>query len=124
MPVRPPRARTAPRAQSRRRRATASCGKLYVREATTLAPVRLGELGWGDDIAAHYAPWVGKPHHEPARVAVEFNHLYRVYVDDGEVEAIVSGRLKHRAASRAELPAVGDWVVVRRRAEVDRAAIV
>jgi ribosome biogenesis GTPase / thiamine phosphate phosphatase len=86
--------------------------------------VRLDDLGWGDDLAAHYEPWSGRPDHAAARVAVEFNHLYRVYVDEGDVEAVVSGRLKHHAASRSELPAVGDWVVVRRRAEEDRAAIV
>ena len=33
----------------------------------------------------------------PARVAIEFNHNYRVYVDDGELDAVVAGRLKHRA---------------------------
>jgi ribosome biogenesis GTPase / thiamine phosphate phosphatase len=86
--------------------------------------VRLEDLGWGDDLAAHYEPWSGRPDHAPARVAVEFNHLYRVYMGDGDVEAVVSGRLKHHAASRSELPAVGDWVVVRRRADEDRAAIV
>src|SRR5690348_13887564 len=75
-------------------------------------------------MAAHYAPWSGKPDHLPARVAVEFNHIYRLYVDGGEVDAVASGRLKHHAASRAELPAVGDWVVVRKRPDEDRAAIV
>jgi len=85
--------------------------------------VRLDELGWDERVAAHYAPWSGRSDHAPARVAVEFNHLYRVYVDGGEVEAVVSGRLKHHAASRSELPAVGDWVVVRHREE-GRAAIV
>ena len=84
----------------------------------------LDELGWNDGVAAQYGVWAAKPDHLPARVAVEFNHLYRVYVDGGEVEAVISGRLKHHASSRAELPAVGDWVVIRKRADEDRAAIV
>ena len=64
------------------------------------------------------------PDVEPARVAIEFNHIYRVWTKDAELEATVSGRLKHEAASRSELPAVGDWVVVRRRRADDRATIV
>jgi ribosome biogenesis GTPase len=75
-------------------------------------------------MAAQYDPWRARAEHEPARVAVEFNHLYRVYGPDGDLEAVVSGRLKHHATSRSELPAVGDWVVVRRRADEGRASIV
>ena len=75
-------------------------------------------------MAARYEPWRARAEHEPARVAVEFNHLYRVYGLDGDLEAVVSGRLKHHATSRSELPAVGDWVVVRRRADEGRASIV
>ncbi len=86
--------------------------------------MRLSDLGWTAAVAADYAPFVGKGDLEPARVAIEFNHIYRVYVDDGELEATVTGRLKHRAISRTELPAVGDWVVVRRRPDENRAAIV
>jgi len=85
--------------------------------------VHLDELGWDEHMAAHYEPWAGKEGLHPARVAVEFNHLYRVYVDGGEAEASVAGRLKHHAASRGELPAVGDWVVIRRRSDEDRVTI-
>jgi ribosome biogenesis GTPase / thiamine phosphate phosphatase len=60
---------------------------------------------------------------QPGRVAIEFNHNYRVYIDGGEIEAVAAGRLKHRAASRADLPAVGDWVALRKRAGEDRGAI-
>jgi ribosome biogenesis GTPase len=86
--------------------------------------VRLDELGWDELLAAACEPWAARPDHVPARVAVEFNHLYRVYVDGAEVEAVVSGRLKHQAESRGELPAVGDWVIVRKQPDEDRGAIV
>jgi ribosome biogenesis GTPase len=86
--------------------------------------VRLEDLGWDEQTAAAYEPWAARADHEPARVAVEFNHLYRLYVNGGEVEAVASGRLKHHASSRGELPAVGDWVVARRRPEGNRASIV
>jgi ribosome biogenesis GTPase len=84
----------------------------------------LEDLGWDEETAAAFEPWRERVDHEPARVAVEFNHLYRLYVDGGDMEAVVSGRLKHHAASRAELPAVGDWIVARRRPDEDRGSIV
>ena len=86
--------------------------------------MRLDELGWDERTAAAYEPWRERPDHQPARVAVEFNHLYRLYVNGGDVEAVVAGRLKHHAESRGALPAVGDWVVARLRPEEGRAAIV
>jgi ribosome biogenesis GTPase / thiamine phosphate phosphatase len=93
--------------------------------ADTLGGVRLTDLGWTDERARQFdEAAAGKPDLHPGRVAVEFNHIYRVYGDGAEWEAVSSGRLKHRAARRAELPAVGDWVVVRRRPEEDRCAIV
>ena len=85
--------------------------------------MRLAELGWGDDLAAHFAPWQDKAGVQPGRVAIEFNHNYRVYVEDGEIDAVAAGRLKHRAGSRADLPAVGDWVVLRKRPDEDRGSI-
>ena len=86
--------------------------------------MRLSELGWDDAFARHFAEHQARPDLQPARVAIEFNHNYRVYVDDGELDATAAGRLKHRAPSRAALPAVGDWVAVRRRRDEDRGAIV
>ena len=72
--------------------------------------MRLEDLGWDDQTAAAYEPWAARDGHEPARVAVEFNHLYRLYVDGGEVEAAVSGA-QTPCGSRGELPpsATGWW---------------
>jgi ribosome biogenesis GTPase len=75
--------------------------------------MRLTDLGWDDGWAAAFAPWAGRPEMRPGRVAIEFNHIYRVYTEGGELEAGAAGRLKHRAESRSEMPAVGDWVAVR-----------
>ena len=85
--------------------------------------MRLAELGWNEALAAHFAPWREKSGVQPGRVAIEFNHNYRVYVDGDEIEAVAAGRLKHRASGRADLPAVGDWVAVRKRPDDDRGAI-
>jgi ribosome biogenesis GTPase len=46
-------------------------------------------------------------------VVLEHNHVYRVLTAEGEQLAEATGRMKHRAGGRHELPAVGDWVSVR-----------
>ena len=84
----------------------------------------LRELGWSDRFAAAYQPWESKIDIQPGRVAIEFNQIFRIYVDGGEIDAITAGRLKHRARGRVELPAVGDWVALRKRPEEDRGVIV
>jgi ribosome biogenesis GTPase len=84
----------------------------------------LADVGWDDDWAQRFAPWADRPDLEPARVVVEFNYLYRLHGRDGELEAALAGRMKHHAASRAELPAVGDWIVLRRRPGEARGAVV
>jgi ribosome biogenesis GTPase len=94
--------------------------------------MRLTELGWNETFAEHYAAAASgvsrapqdKQDVKPARVAIEFNQIFRVYTEDGELDAITAGRLKHRAANRAQLPAVGDWVVVRKRPDEDRGTII
>jgi ribosome biogenesis GTPase len=72
----------------------------------------LAGLGWKDHFAQafleHAAPGV-----VPGRVALEHNHVYRVMTEGGEYLAESTGRLKHRAEGRHELPAVGDWVALR-----------
>ena len=83
----------------------------------------LTELGWNGEFAAAYEPWRSKAYVHPGRVAIEFNQIFRIYVEAAELDAITAGRLKHRARGRAELPAVGDWVAVRKRPEEDRGVI-
>jgi ribosome biogenesis GTPase / thiamine phosphate phosphatase len=73
----------------------------------------LNDVGWDErwaSLFARHAP----PDTVPARVTIEFNHIYRVMTADGELQAQLSGRLRHQAAGRHELAAVGDWVAVRR----------
>ena len=84
----------------------------------------LRDLGWDDALRHQFEPWTSKPNVQPGRVFIEFNYIFRVYVHGGELEAVLSGRLKHHATSRGELPAVGDWVVVRKPPADERGAIV
>jgi ribosome biogenesis GTPase len=48
----------------------------------------------------------------PARVVLESQHIYRVNTGDAEVLARVTGRVRHKLASREAFPAVGDWVAL------------
>jgi ribosome biogenesis GTPase len=84
----------------------------------------LQDLGWDEERAREMEPWAKKPAHEPGRVLIGFNYLYRVGVEGGEIDTVLAGRLKHHAERQGELPAVGDWVVVRKRSDEDRGAIV
>jgi ribosome biogenesis GTPase len=81
-------------------------------------------LGWDDSLESAFQEWAEKADLQPGRVLIEFNYICRVWCEGGEIEAVRSGRLSHRATSRGELPAVGDWVVVRKRPDEDRGAIV
>ncbi|MCY8625590.1 ribosome small subunit-dependent GTPase A [Bacillus haynesii] len=49
------------------------------------------------------------------RIALEHKRVYRVWTEEGEWLAEVSGRLRFEAESRGDYPAVGDWVYMRPR---------
>ena len=84
----------------------------------------LEALGWNPDLDRAFQAWADTPDVRPGRVLIEFNYICRVWCEGGEIEAVRSGRLTHRATSRGDLPAVGDWVVVRTRADENRGAII
>ena len=71
----------------------------------------LARLGWTPAFEDHFAPQAADGL-EPARVAVEHRDAYLLYTASGERPAELSGRLRHAAAHRDDLPAVGDWVAV------------
>ena len=83
----------------------------------------LASLGFDDDVGQAFVPWAAKPGVVAGRVAIEFNHILRVYTAEGELDATLSGRLKHESRSRSDLPAVGDWVALRRTPGEEGAAI-
>jgi ribosome biogenesis GTPase len=69
-------------------------------------------LGWNERLDRDFVPF-GARGLLPARVAREERDRYQVLHPGGEDEAVVAGRLRQTAASRADLPAVGDWVALR-----------
>jgi ribosome biogenesis GTPase / thiamine phosphate phosphatase len=69
----------------------------------------LKDLGWDDEWERAFVPYA-KDGLVPARVAIEFNYIYRLYAAAGELQAQHAGRLRHEAVRKEQLSAVGDWV--------------
>ncbi len=82
----------------------------------------LESLGWTAAWAARFEPFAQEAL-IPARVALEHQHIYRVYTGGDEPLAHVAGRFRHRATARQEYPAVGDWVALERAHGHTRATI-
>jgi ribosome biogenesis GTPase len=77
----------------------------------------LCEYGFDEIFLKDYGP-LAEPGDAPARIIETRRGRYSAVCRDGEgglreVDAVPSGRLGHEAVSASELPAVGDWVVLR-----------
>ncbi len=72
----------------------------------------LNDLGWNPTLAEQFAPHAAEGL-VPARVAVAFGATFRVIGEAGEQLADVTGRMRHEAQGRRDLPAVGDWVAIK-----------
>lgn len=46
----------------------------------------------------------------PARVAAQYNEHYRLLLEGGERNAVLSGRLRHASTGPLDRPVTGDWV--------------
>ncbi|MEA2499827.1 MAG: ribosome biosis GTPase / thiamine phosphate phosphatase, partial [Actinomycetota bacterium] len=73
----------------------------------------LRQLGWDDGWEEAFAQ-ADQTTFEPGRVTVEHRGEYVVRTEDGDVRAKLPGKMLHEATSRADLPAVGDWLVLER----------
>jgi ribosome biogenesis GTPase len=71
--------------------------------------VELTDVGWDDEWRRVFAPYAADGL-IPARVAIEFNYIYRLFAESGDLQAQHAGRLRHQSEG---LSAVGDWVAAR-----------
>jgi ribosome biogenesis GTPase len=69
------------------------------------------KLGWDEFFQAAFDSF-GLSGYRPARITFQSNQLYRLQSNAGEVVGHLSGKLRHGSASREDLPAVGDWVII------------
>jgi ribosome biogenesis GTPase / thiamine phosphate phosphatase len=72
----------------------------------------LEAFGWGEPFASAFAT-LADGELLPGRVIVEHGPVLTVATEQREVQATASGKLRHEASSAAELPTIGDWVLVR-----------
>ncbi|HJN52384.1 MAG: ribosome small subunit-dependent GTPase A [Pseudomonadales bacterium] len=72
--------------------------------------MNLSELGWSD-FFQEQCDSVGEKL-IPARVARQDTTGYQLLAEQGELLGTLTGKLRYAAESRADLPAVGDWVLV------------
>jgi len=82
----------------------------------------LTSFGWSEFFETSFRLY-DEDGYTAGRVALEHKNLFRVYTEYGEVLAEISGKLRHEASNRSDLPAVGDWVVIRSRPEGERVLI-
>jgi ribosome biogenesis GTPase len=68
-------------------------------------------LGWNEFFAAQIREV--PPGTIPARVLVQQRTNFIVAAHDGEYRATVTGRLRFLSGQQADLPVVGDWVMLR-----------
>ena len=73
--------------------------------------MQLSHLGWNPQFAAEFDIHASAGL-VPGRVIQQFNHLYTVVTETGEVRAQISGRLRYEAVPQ-QLPVTGDWVALR-----------
>jgi ribosome biogenesis GTPase / thiamine phosphate phosphatase len=79
----------------------------------TKAVPTLEDYGWDSFFADAFAPFADEGF-EPGRVALQHNRVLMLYTAGGETIAETTGRLRYLARAAEDLPAVGDWVVIKR----------
>ena len=76
--------------------------------------MELAALGWSPFFADAFAK-LGQRALQPARVVGEDKLHYTVVGEQGDVLAVISGKVHHRRGSDSALPKVGDWVAIERQ---------
>ena len=83
----------------------------------------LEKLGWSEFFSSQITGGQSDSDVAVARVAEENREMYRLLSERGEFMAEVSGKFRHEISSRADFPAVGDWVLASTRSDEGRATI-
>ena len=73
--------------------------------------MNLVDWGWNPFFADQFKVWQQRGL-LPARVIRGEKNYYRVWTKEGELTVRFTGKIRHKADGRADLPVVGDWVAV------------
>jgi len=73
--------------------------------------MNLSDIGWNSFFEKEFA-LLGNPDLDVGRVAIENKERYIIYSRYGELAGEVTGKFLYSVRSAAELPKVGDWVVM------------
>ncbi|MDX2494876.1 MAG: ribosome small subunit-dependent GTPase A [Desulfuromusa sp.] len=76
----------------------------------------LEDWGWSPFFAEKFQPWE-KSGYLPARVIRGEKNYFRVWSLQGELTVRFAGKVRHKAGGRADLPVVGDWVIIEPQAD-------
>jgi ribosome biogenesis GTPase len=85
-----------------------------------IAVVPLHKLGWNAFFEAQFERESGIC---PGRIVSDAGESYRLFTEHGELKGELAGRLRYRAETKHDLPAVGDWVVIQPMLEERKAKI-
>lgn len=84
--------------------------------------MKLERLGWDDFFAESFRSFAEEGY-AVGRVYLEHRGGYWLYTEKGEIKADLSGKMRFQALERQDLPAVGDWVVIRLREGEQKASV-
>ena len=84
--------------------------------------MNLETLGWNLFFNSNFEPYL-QHGYTAGRISAEHKHIYRVYTEQGELLAAVSGKLRYETYGRQDFPAVGDWVVLSARPDEGKATV-
>lgn len=70
----------------------------------------LYDLGWNENFEEEFEQY--RDFYSIGRIVVEYRSLYKVYTEQGDILASVSGKMINSAVGRQDYPAVGDWVIL------------
>jgi ribosome biogenesis GTPase len=79
-------------------------------------------FGWHSFFAEHFEPYANDGY-TAGRVATQHKSYYVLYTAHGELRAKVAGKMHYLSRGPEDLPAVGDWVVIRPREQEGTATI-
>jgi ribosome biogenesis GTPase len=87
--------------------------------------VSLKKLGWNDFFQRNYDEVKSSSGQDliPARVSVEHLSNYKLYSEFGELSGTLAGKFHYQSQGHKNFPVVGDWVVVKKILNEEKAII-